>query len=99
MPLKRRLSTWALRTPTFVARSQPHQRLRDVARKVRVLRDALEIGMDVAAERGKRGERHAPPSFEKCAAQLPLECDNGIGQGGLGHATAAGCPRDAALFA
>jgi len=40
-----------------------------------------------------------PLALEKRAAKLSLERDHGIGQGGLGYAAAAGCPREAALFA
>jgi len=52
--------------------------------------------METLAERGERNRRFA---LKKRAAKLSLKRDHGIGQGGLGHAAAAGCPREAALFA
>src|SRR5262249_39544164 len=63
---------------------------------IRVLGDALEIGMYGVAEHCKRDRRLA---LEKHAAQRPLQRDNGVGQRGLRDAAAPGRPREIALLA
>src|SRR5262245_47339400 len=73
-----------------------HQRLRGAARKIGVLRDALEVGMESVAEHGEGDRRFA---FKQRAAQLLLEPDNGVGQRGLGNAALSGRPRETALLA
>src|SRR5262249_46854097 len=77
---------------------QPHinQSLRGVARMIRVLCDAPEIGMQRVAEHGEHNCRFA---FKKRAAQLLLQPDNGVSQRRLGDAAASGCPRETALLA
>jgi len=75
------------------------QRLRRITGIVRVLGDPLKIGMYGVAERGEHGERHALPSLEKRAAQLPLQRDNGVGQRGLGDTGPSGRPREILLLA
>ena len=72
---------------------QPHinQSLRGVARMIRVLCDALEIGMQRVAEHGEHNCRFA---LKKRAAQLLLQPDNGVGQRRLGDAASSGCPRE-----
>lgn len=73
-----------------------HQSLRGAARKIGVLRDALEVGMDSVAQDGEGDRRFA---FKQRASQLLLEPDNGVGQRGLGDAALSGCPRETALLA
>jgi hypothetical protein len=73
-----------------------HQSLRRVARKICVLRDALEVGMDRVA---KLGERDRGFAFKKRAAQLLFEPDDGVGQRRLGDTAASSCSRETALLA
>jgi hypothetical protein len=70
--------------------------LRGVARKIGVLRDSLEVGMDGVAQHGEGDRRFA---FKQRAAQHLLEPDDGAGQRGLGDAALSSCPREIALLA
>jgi hypothetical protein len=67
-----------------------------VARKICVLRDALEVGMDRVAKHSERDRRFA---FKKRAAQVLLQPAYGHGQRRLRDAAASGCPRETALLA
>src|SRR5262249_11483841 len=70
--------------------------LRSVARKIRVLRDALEVGVDRLAEHGEPNRRFA---FKKRAAQRLLQPHNRGCQRRLGDAAASGGPSETALRA
>src|SRR5262249_10051050 len=72
-----------------------HQSLRRVARKICVLRDALEVGMDRVAKHSERDHWFA---FKKRAAQVLLQSAYGICQRRLRDAATSGRPRETALL-
>src|SRR5262249_49229370 len=63
---------------------------------LRVFGDPLQVGVHGMAE---HRERNLWPTLKKRAAELSLERDHGVGQRGLGHPAASGCPREIALLA
>ena len=76
----------------------PHvdQRLRRLAGAIGLLRDAAEIGLHGAAE---RGERDRGLALEQRAAQLPLERADRVGQRRLRDAAASRSAREIAFRA
>jgi hypothetical protein len=84
------------RRRSMIRRPHIHQSLRGVAYKIRVLRNALGVGMDGVAERSELNRRFA---LKKRAAQILLELHNAAGQRRLGDTASSGCPREIALLA
>jgi len=81
---------WLIRLPRI------GQSLRGVARKIRVLHDALEVGVDCVTEHRERNRRFA---FKKRAAQRLLQPHNRGCQRRLGDAAASSGPCEIALLA
>src|SRR5262245_57871824 len=79
-----------------VRRLYVDQRLRRLARVIGLLRDAVEVGLHGAAE---RGERNRGLALEQGAAQLPLERADRVGQRRLRDAAASRRAREIAFRA
>jgi hypothetical protein len=60
-----------------ICRPHTDHRLRRIPRSIGVFRNALQVWLHRVAEHGERDRR---PALKQCAAELPLERDDGIGQ-------------------
>jgi hypothetical protein len=78
-----------------ICRPHTDHRLRRIPRSIGVFRNALQVWLHRVAEHGERDRR---PALKQCAAELPLERDDGVGQRGLRDAAASGRSREIALL-
>ena len=77
-------------------RAPLRQRLRCLPGMIRVLRDPGQIGLHRIAEHGERDRRLA---LKERSAQFAFQCDDPVGQRGLGNAAAPGRAGKIALLA